>query len=292
MNRINLATALAVLGCVVLATFQVVGNARQQPLALEQLAKAPSTEQRGPQTVPVIDGNGFGTNSAFIGMGDGSGTSVKSRTTQLMMPDRFKPGFVVHKRLPSAGTIGTDAAYLNKFDGSGQSTKARTMSLDQEYKQYGQAARAFYQKAGLMSKSEARWASSMATGGEKKAPVQMLSELKCGAGGPCPELAAQLKSSGLTTDAERKWVAKMPVEGFKAPTQMLSDAPYPTVWQQIGAQDPHQAAGQLFQGNDNFGYKAPAQMLSESTKRGSGAARTVGRDVAGFLFGAKHGVGL
>mmetsp|Transcript_13721 Transcript_13721/g.31960 ORF Transcript_13721/g.31960 Transcript_13721/m.31960 type:complete len:251 (-) Transcript_13721:95-847(-) len=221
MNKINLVTTIAVVGCVVLATFQVVGNARQT-VALEQLAKAPSTQQKGPQTVPVITGNGFGTNSAFIGMGDGSGTSVKGRTTQLMMPDRFKPGFVVHKQLPDAGTIGTDAAYLHKYDGAGQSTKARMTSLDQEYKQYGEKARSFYQKAGLMSKQEARWASSMATGGEK-APVQMLSELACGKGGACPELAKELKQSGITSSAERKWVAKMPVEGFKAPFQQLKE---------------------------------------------------------------------
>uniref|UniRef100_A0A7S0WCF0 Uncharacterized protein n=1 Tax=Hemiselmis tepida TaxID=464990 RepID=A0A7S0WCF0_9CRYP len=248
---LHLATALVIAGCVVLATFQVVGNARQ-PVALEQLAKVPSTEARGPQTVPVITGNGFGTNSAFIGMGDGSGTSVKARTTQLMMPDRFKPGFVVHKQLPDAGTMGTDTAYLGKFDGAGQSTKAaRTTSLDQEYEQYGQKARAFYKKAGLMSKNEARWASSMATGGEK-APVQMLAQLRCGQGGPCPQLAKELKSSGITSEAERKWVAKMPVEGFKAPFEELKEV---------------------------------------SRTRG-GAARTVGRDVAGYLFGGKHGVGL
>lgn len=42
----------------------------------------------------------------------------------------------------------------------------------------------------------------------------MLAE--CGKGGACPSLAKALKKAGLTSAAEAKWVAKMPVEGFKS----------------------------------------------------------------------------
>lgn len=59
-------------------------------VALEQ------QKQKVIKTVPVITGNGFGTNSAFIGMGDGQGTSVKSvRTQQLLLPSRFDPSHKV-----------------------------------------------------------------------------------------------------------------------------------------------------------------------------------------------------
>eukprot|EP00285_Hemiselmis_virescens_P005146 CAMPEP_0173395460 /NCGR_PEP_ID=MMETSP1356-20130122/32116_1 /TAXON_ID=77927 ORGANISM="Hemiselmis virescens, Strain PCC157" /NCGR_SAMPLE_ID=MMETSP1356 /ASSEMBLY_ACC=CAM_ASM_000847 /LENGTH=296 /DNA_ID=CAMNT_0014354193 /DNA_START=13 /DNA_END=903 /DNA_ORIENTATION=- len=293
--KTSLATGLAVLGCVVLATFQMTGNNTR--VVLEQASRK-ANQQQGPQTVPVITGNGFGTNSAFIGMGDGSGTSVKAHTTQLLMPERFKPGFVVHQKLPNAGSVGTDKAYLHKYDGAGQSTKARMQTLDQEYKQYGQAARSFYEKHGLMSKAEAKWANSMATGGEK-APVQMLAELKCGEGGACPELAAALKKAGLTSSAERKWVSKMPVEGFKAPVQMLEQLKCGEggACPQLSAA--LQKAGLETQAERDWeakmpveAFRAPLQQLHQVGSSRGGAARQVGRGVTGYLFKKSHMAGL
>jgi hypothetical protein len=37
------------------------------------------------------------------------------------------------------------------------------------------------------------------------------------------------------------------------------------VWQQIGAEQPQVAAQQLMKQNDNFGYKAPTQMLEQKS---------------------------
>jgi len=50
----------------------------------------------------------------------------------------------------------------------------------------------------------------------------------------------------------------------KAPVQMLAEkAPARTVWQQIGAQDPHAAANNVMKQNDDTGYKARKVQLSQ-----------------------------
>lgn len=56
---------------------QVTGNSGRVVLFNE--------EPKGPHPIPVMDGHGFGTNSAFIGMGDGQGTrSAPSRPDPLL----------------------------------------------------------------------------------------------------------------------------------------------------------------------------------------------------------------
>jgi uncharacterized protein (DUF302 family) len=252
-NKIHALTGLTVAACCVLAVLQVTSNRAPTVLFNEQ--------PKGPHPIPVLDGNGFGTNSAFIGKGDGQGTSVKARTTELMQPTRFTAGYRPARHTVPAGPLGTNQAFVGMHDGAGQSTKARATMLDQEYNNYGQKARTFYKKAGLMAKGESKWASSLQTGYEK-APIQMLAEhnavhpaaptvwRQIGVANPAPQAQQVMKQNDNF--------------GYKAPVQMLSQKQQPTnVWQQIGAQEPSQAAKGAMQSSDNFGYKAPVQMLAE-----------------------------
>ena len=218
-------------------------------------------QPKGPHPVPVLDGHGFGTNIGFIGKGDGQGTSVKARTTELLQPTRFAAGYRPARHTKPAGPLGTNQAFVGKFDGAGQSTKARATMLDQEYNNYGQKARAFYQKVGLMSKAEAKWASSLQTGGEK-APVQMLAQHNR-VEPPTPTVWSQIGTQNPSPKAQRV-MKENDNFGYKAPVQMLAQKQQPSnVWQQIGAPEPAQAAQGAMKNSDNFGYKAPVQMLAQ-----------------------------
>jgi len=251
-DNIHAITGLTVAACCVLAVLQVTSN---RPTVL--FKEVP----KGPHPIPVLDGNGFGTNIGFIGKGDGQGTSVKAKTTELMQPTRFTAGYRPARHTKPAGPLGTNRAFVGKYDGAGQSTKARATMLDQEYNDYGQKARAFYQKAGLMSKAEAKWASSLQTGGEK-APVQMLAQHNR-VHSPARTVWNQIGTQNPSPMAQRV-MKDNDNFGYKAPVQMLAQKQQPSnVWQQIGAPEPAQAAQGAMKSSDNFGYKAPVQMLSE-----------------------------
>jgi len=94
--------------------------------------------------------------------------------------------------------------------------------LSDQYKEFGHKARDFYVKHHLMSTAAAAWADKMGTGWEK-APTQMLAQLECGRGGPCPAAPDFIRKAGLTSDAEIAWSKGFPVENAadKAPTMML-----------------------------------------------------------------------
>ena len=75
-----------------------------------------------------------GTNAAFVGKGDGEGTSVKMTNQQMLGTNTAFLGKTDGSglrgtKLTAAQMMGTNAAFINKGDGSGQSTKARIQSL-------------------------------------------------------------------------------------------------------------------------------------------------------------------
>ena len=79
--------------------------------------------------------------------------------------------------------------------------------------------------------------------------------------------AAAMTCFGLVVVAASLKAPSVLMEVSGAPMQMLEmqeRKPAPSVWQQIGAQDPHAAANTLFAQNDQFGYKARPQMLSQA----------------------------
>jgi len=75
-----------------------------------------------------------GTNAAFVGMGDGPGTSTKMNNQQMLGTNAAFLGkndgsSLRRTRLTASQMMGTNAAFIGKGDGSGQSTKARVQSL-------------------------------------------------------------------------------------------------------------------------------------------------------------------
>ena len=75
-----------------------------------------------------------GTDVAFIGKGDGEGTSVKMTKQQMLGTNAVFIGKgdgagLRSKKLSASQMLGTNAVFINKGDGAGQSTKARTQSL-------------------------------------------------------------------------------------------------------------------------------------------------------------------
>jgi hypothetical protein len=75
-----------------------------------------------------------GTNAAFVGKGDGEGTSVKMTNQQMLGTNSAFMGKadgagLRSARLTASQMMGTNAAFINKGDGAGQSTKARIQSL-------------------------------------------------------------------------------------------------------------------------------------------------------------------
>jgi len=66
------------------------------------------------------------------------------------------------------------------------------------------------------------------------------------------------------------------------PPQILAQtSPKVNVWQQIGATEPKLAAAQLMKQNDNFGYKAPTQMLEQKGNSFPSVWQQIGVQVIG-----------
>ena len=75
-----------------------------------------------------------GTNSAFVDVGDGDGTSSTKLNSKEMFGtnaaflEQSEPQ-LKSRKFSNQQLLGTNAAFINKGDGSGQSTKARVQSL-------------------------------------------------------------------------------------------------------------------------------------------------------------------
>jgi len=216
---------------------------------------APTAGTKG--YVHLNDNNGFGTNFAFMGKRDGEGTSVvdQSHFEQLAM----KGGKGVQKQKAKSKGFGYKAklhrgAHLIKKPKVAFEKKGNTQMLSQQYLDFGQKARDFYVKHGLMSPAADQWAKKMGTGWET-APVEMLAQeasAACGNGGPCPAGPAFIRKSGLTSAAEVAWSKHFAVE--------------------------------------NAADKAPTTMLAQRKLRG--AAHEVGKDVTSYLFTQSSQAGL
>jgi len=225
---------------------------------------APSADAKASGYVHLSDNNGFGTNFAFIGKRDGEGTSVadEAHFEQLSLKGRkgVQKQPVKGKKQPvKAKGFGYNAklhhkAHLIKKPKVAFEKKGKTEMLSQQYLEFGQKARDFYVKHGLMSKAADAWAKKMGTGWEK-APVQMLAQVKsaaCGNGGPCPAGPAFIRKSGLTSAAEVAWSKHFDVE--------------------------------------DAADKAPTTMLAQ--RKVQGAAQAVGKDVTSYLFAQSSQAGL
>jgi len=75
-----------------------------------------------------------GTNAAFVGKGDGEGTSTKMTNQQMLGTNAAFLGKADGSglrgaKMSASQMLGTNAAFINKGDGSGQSTKGRLQSL-------------------------------------------------------------------------------------------------------------------------------------------------------------------
>jgi hypothetical protein len=267
--------------------------------------------------VHLSDNHGFGTNAAFIHKHDGEGTSVSDTRMEQLAAKVVKGTAHVKGKAHSKGF-----GYIKKLHKGAHLIKkpkvffekkavAPTQMLSQQYLEFGQKARDFYVKHGLMSKAADAWAKKMGTGWEK-APVQMLAQvagkqqqlLACGDGGPCPAGPAFIRKSGLTSNAEVAWSKGFDVENAadKAPTTMLAQKGKglacgrggpcpdgPAFIRKSGLTSAAEVAWSKEFPVENAADKAPMMMLKQ---QGNQAARQVGRSVASYLFTASSQAGL
>mmetsp|Transcript_49752 Transcript_49752/g.113304 ORF Transcript_49752/g.113304 Transcript_49752/m.113304 type:complete len:283 (-) Transcript_49752:82-930(-) len=281
IGRYTAATAAAAALCLCIAVVQIGDFAGSRAvLGQDGLPSAGNAggELKGPQYVNLGDRNGFGTNSAFIGMGDGKGTSMRAARAQALSEFSLSDSKIANMQfqrnnqasgviaLPEAGAMGTNAAYMgmdktlsNKagFQALRMQKTATTKANRKAMFAHKKAAWAAHHKLALEQR-KAHWhkmaMERKAHRAEAKQHGRMAKAAKgmaCGRGGPCPQLNQILLKNGVETPKEMAWLNK------------------------AGASE-----------------KAPFTMLAQ--QKVNKDARVVGKDIASFLFANKqaHTAGL
>ena len=92
--------------------------------------------------------------------------------------------------------------------------QGKTEMLSQQYLEFGQKARDFYVKHGLMSKAADQWAKKMGTGWEK-APVQVSGRVSCVCVRVCECMRAQERARERGRERERERIRGVRAENTR-----------------------------------------------------------------------------